>query len=200
MLRAMIDQHRNHPSVILWGLGNENDWPGDFEVFDEKAIRAFMKELHDLSHQLDPSRKTAIRRCDFCKDIVDVYSPSIWAGWYRGQYTEYKKSSEEEMKKVNHFLHVEWGGDSHARRHSEDPDRVMARIATGRAPTSGGWTTCSRAARRARPATATGRRPTSATCSTGTSRSRRRCWLTGTAQWVFKDFATPLRPENPVPA
>jgi beta-galactosidase len=28
MMRAMIDQHRNHPSVILWGLGNENDWRG----------------------------------------------------------------------------------------------------------------------------------------------------------------------------
>ena len=25
MLRAMIDQHYNHPAVILWGLGNEND-------------------------------------------------------------------------------------------------------------------------------------------------------------------------------
>lgn len=24
-------------------------------------------------------------------------------------------------------------------------------------------------------------------------------WLTGTAQWIFKDFSTPLRPENPVP-
>jgi beta-galactosidase len=24
-------------------------------------------------------------------------------------------------------------------------------------------------------------------------------WLTGTAQWVFKDFSTPLRPENPIP-
>ncbi|WP_244226626.1 DUF4982 domain-containing protein [Paenibacillus protaetiae] len=24
-------------------------------------------------------------------------------------------------------------------------------------------------------------------------------WLTGTAQWVFKDFSTPLRPDNPVP-
>ena len=24
-------------------------------------------------------------------------------------------------------------------------------------------------------------------------------WLTGSAQWVFKDFSTPLRPENPVP-
>src|SRR6185503_20189629 len=30
MLRNMIDQHRNHPSVIIWGIGNENDWPGDF--------------------------------------------------------------------------------------------------------------------------------------------------------------------------
>src|SRR5439155_15979496 len=24
-------------------------------------------------------------------------------------------------------------------------------------------------------------------------------WLTGSAQWVFKDFCTPLRPDNPVP-
>jgi beta-galactosidase len=24
-------------------------------------------------------------------------------------------------------------------------------------------------------------------------------WLTGAAQWVFKDCSTPLRPENPVP-
>src|SRR4030095_12959478 len=31
MLRNMIDQHRNHPSVIIWGLGNEKDWPGDLE-------------------------------------------------------------------------------------------------------------------------------------------------------------------------
>jgi beta-galactosidase len=30
MLRNMISQHFNHPSVIVWGLGNENDWPGDF--------------------------------------------------------------------------------------------------------------------------------------------------------------------------
>jgi len=56
MLTNMIDQHRNHPSVILWGMGNENDWPGDFEEFDKDSIRAFMSELHDLSHRLDPTR------------------------------------------------------------------------------------------------------------------------------------------------
>lgn len=69
MLTNMIEQHRNHPSVILWGLGNENDWPGDFQTFEKDSIRAFMGELHDLAHRLDPTRSTAIRRCEFCKDI-----------------------------------------------------------------------------------------------------------------------------------
>ena len=131
MLTNMIEQHYNHPSVIIWGLGNENDWPGDFPEFDKEKIRAFMQELNTISHSLDPSRKTAIRRCDFCKDIVDVYSPSIWAGWYRGIYTEYKSVSEAEMQKVKHFLHVEWGGDSHAGRHSETPDKALQQVKTG---------------------------------------------------------------------
>jgi beta-galactosidase len=60
MLTAMIDQHRNHPSIIMWGMGNENDWPGDFEVFDKEKIRTFMKELNSLSHQLDASQHTDV--------------------------------------------------------------------------------------------------------------------------------------------
>jgi beta-galactosidase len=91
MMTNMINQHKNHPSVILWGLGNENDWPGDFAEFDKQKIRDYMTELHLLSHKLDPTRLTTIRRCDFCKDIPDVYSPSIWAGWYRGMYTKTNK-------------------------------------------------------------------------------------------------------------
>lgn len=200
MLTAMIDQHRNHPSVILWGLGNENDWPGDFPTFDKEAIRGFMRELHQLSHKLDPSRKTAIRRCDFCKDIVDVYSPSIWAGWYRGQYTEYKSASEKEMKTVNHFLHVEWGGDSHARRHAEDPDRILSRIAAGQGTDERGmdYLLTGGQAR----ANKDGDWSETYICNLfdwHLKEQETMPWLSGTAQWVFKDFATPLRPDNPVP-
>ena len=131
MLRALIDQHHNHPSVILWGLGNENDWPGDFPTFDKQAIREFMTELNGLAHELDPTRKTAIRRCDFCKDVVDVYSPSIWAGWYSGRYREYKAAVEKAIAATPHFFHAEWGGDSHAGRFAEDPERMLAQVAVG---------------------------------------------------------------------
>jgi beta-galactosidase len=200
MLRNMIDQHRNHPSVVIWGLGNENDWPGDFEEFDKMKIRAFMSELNDLSHALDPSRKTAIRRCDFCKDVVDVYSPSIWAGWYRGRYTEYKKSSEDEMKKVRHFLHVEYGGDSHARRHSENPDQILSKVATGQGTDERGldYLLTGGVAR----ASSDGDWSESYICNLfdwHLKEQETMPWLTGAAQWVFKDFSTPLRPTNPVP-
>lgn len=201
MLTNMITQHRNHPSDILWGLGNENDWPNDFPEFDKEKIKTFMKELHDLSHSLDDTRLTSIRRCDFCKDIVDVYSPSIWAGWYRGIYTDYKNVSYNEMQKTDHFLHVEWGDDNHAGRHAEDAYVNLDKIG------SGGKNADERAG--------------DASLYGGTARASRDgdwsetyiCdlidwhlkeqetmpWLTGAAYWPFKDFTTPVRPENPVP-
>jgi beta-galactosidase len=200
MLTNMIEQHYNHPAVIIWGLGNENDWPGDFPEFDKEAIRNFMKELNELSHHLDSSRKTAIRRCDFCKDIVDVYSPSIWAGWYRGVFTEYKQATEEEFKKVNHFLHVEWGGDSHAGRHSENPDKALQSVKTGVGADerAGDASLYGGAARVSKD----GDWSETYLCNLvdwHLKEQENMPWLTGTAQWPFKDFSTPVRPDNPVP-
>lgn len=200
MLKNMIVQHRNHPSIILWGMGNENDWPNDFPEFDKQKIREFMTELHKLSHQLDDTRLTCIRRCDFCKDIVDVYSPSIWAGWYRGMYTDYKNVSYNEMQKVNRFLHVEWGGDSHARRYAEDPYIGLDKIETGKG-----------ADERAGDASLYGGKARASKDGDWSEsyivdlidwhlkEQETMPWLTGAAYWPFKDFSTPVRPENPVP-
>jgi beta-galactosidase len=200
MLTNMIEQHRNHPAIIIWGLGNENDWAGDFPEFDKEKIRAFMTEQNALSHLLDPTRMTAIRRCDFCKDIVDIYSPSIWAGWYRGIYTEYRENTETEIKAVKHFFHAEWGGDSHAGRHSENPDKVLRKINTGVGTDerSGDASLVGGAAR----ASKDGDWSESYICNLidwHLKEQENIPNLTGSAYWPFKDFSTPVRPDNPVP-
>ncbi|QDU33849.1 Beta-galactosidase [Poriferisphaera corsica] len=200
MLRNMINQHYNHPSVIIWGLGNENDWKGDFVKFDKEAIRSFMRELNTESHKLDPSRMTGIRRCAFAADIVDVYSPSIWAGWYRGKFIDYKETSNAEIAKNDRFIHMEWGGSSHAGRHSEKPDEGLAGIATGQGTDEreGDFLMSGGAAR----ASKDGDWSETYICNLMDWHLKEQETmpnLTGTAFWVFKDFATPVRPENPVP-
>ncbi len=178
MLTAMIRQHYNHPSVILWGLGNENDWPGDFASFDKDSIRLFMQQQNDLAHRLDPTRLTTLRRCEFCSDVPDVYSPSIWAGWYSGSMRDYRGMTEKAIARYPHFIHAEWGGDSHAGRHTENDVSTVVR-----GDANGDWSE--------------------------TYIVRLFDWtlheqatmpnLTGAAFWTFKDFATPLRPTNPIP-
>ena len=104
MLANMIDQHFNDPSVLMWGLGDEDDWPGEYPGLDQAAIRSFMEEMNDLAHAMDSLRYTAIRRCEFARDIPDVYSPSIWAGWYSGVYTDYQSALEKGRESVKHFI------------------------------------------------------------------------------------------------
>ncbi len=200
MLRAMIVQHFNHPSIILWGLGNENGWPGDFETFDQNTIRGYMTELNLLAHQLDPSRQTCIRYCEFCKDIPDVYSPSIWAGWYSGRYTDYRGALEQAIKATPHFFHAEWGGDSQAGRFAEEPEKFMAQVVSAKDAEEivGAY---KRTGGKARP-DKDGDWSESYIANLfdwHLKEQEQMTNLAGTAQWIFRDFATPLRPENPVP-
>jgi beta-galactosidase len=199
-LRAMIDQHRNHPCVLMWSLGNEDDWPTELNSSDHAAIRRYMTELRDLAHALDPSRVTSFRRSDFALDIPDVYSPSIWAGWYSGAYTEYRAALEKWRPMVPHLFHAEWGADSHAGRHAEDPDPVLAHILTGQGTAEKGlaYKLTGGPVRVAKD----GEWSETYACDLFDwylKTQHELPWLTGSAQWIFKDFTTPLRTDNPVP-
>ncbi|MGA7158904.1 MAG: glycoside hydrolase family 2 TIM barrel-domain containing protein [Acidobacteriaceae bacterium] len=200
MLTHMIEQHHNHPSVILWGLGNEDDWPGEYPSLDPAAIRGFMTELRDLAHTLDDSRLTSFRRCDFARDIPDVYSPSIWAGWYRGNYREYEQSLLKESARVKRFIHMEWGADSQAGRHSEDPDAVLNEVKPGHGTDERGFDYLK--AGGAVRVSSDGDWSESYACDLFDwylKTQETLDWFTGSAQWLFKDFASPLRGDNDIP-
>jgi beta-galactosidase len=183
----------------MWGLGNEDDWPGEYPALDKVAIRGFMQEMGDLAHEMDPSRFTSLRRCDFASDIPDVYSPSIWAGWYSGVYTDYQGALEKEHALAKRFVHIEWGADSHARRHAEMPESV-AKAPFGSDLSENTPDSLEKGARAAVSRASDWSETYACDLFDWYLKVQETLpWLTGSAQWAFKDFTTPLRVEDPVP-
>jgi beta-galactosidase len=202
LLTTLIDQHRNHPSIVFWGVGNEVGWPEEAEAYDQGQIRAIVKDLHDTAHRLDPSRMTALRRTEYCADIVDVFAPSIWAGWYSGRYTEYKANAEKLVHELpSRVFHAEWGADSHAGRHAEDAEKLLAQLVSGQGVAERGldYLLTGGTARASRD----GDWSETYACNLFDwhlkEQETMREWFAGSAQWIFKDFSTPHRPDNPVP-
>jgi beta-galactosidase len=197
MLREMISQNRNHASVFFWSLGNEIYWEPDFEGGgDELALNEYLRHLNDIAHEMDPSRLTSIRKYYAGSDIVDVFSPSIWAGWYGGGYHQYEEALLDAQKKYPALLHMEYGGSSHVGRSNNNPP--------GGDGLQGGQLSVTEMVNQ----------------SGVVSVAKYGDWsesyivdlfdwhlkvseslpdFAGNAQWAFKDFATPLRPENALP-
>ncbi len=196
MLQEMIDQNYNHPSIIIWSLGNEMYWLPDFEKGDNtKNMNKFLTELNTIAHNMDLTRKTAIRKYYEGANIVDVFSPSIWSGWYSGSYKSYQKAIDTYKPQYKSFLHAEYGGSSHIGRHTENPITGEGVI------NSDGWEEAIVQTKAANIAQIGDWSENyivdlfdwhlriSETDST----------FVGNAQWAFKDFGTPLRPENDIP-
>jgi len=196
MLAEIINQNYNHPSIILWSLGNEMGWLPDFPDGDNTAkMTAFLSELNDMAHKLDPTRKTVIRKYEEGSKIVDVFSPSIWSGWYSGSYKSYKKAIDKYKLDYKHFIHAEYGGDSHVGRHSENPINGEGVIKTE------GW----------EEAIVQTKVANIAQIGDWSENyivdlfdwhlhiSENDPTFVGNMQWAFKDFATPLRPEDDIP-
>ncbi len=196
LLAEQIEQNYNHPSIIIWSLGNEIYWLPDYpDGGDIEPMKSFLSELNDLAHNLDPSRKTAIRKFYEGADIVDVFSPSIWAGWYSGVYKKYETAITKARDKYNHLLHVEYGGSSHVGRHTENPitgeglvnENEWAEkpnmINMPKVSSAGDWS----------------ENYIVDLFDWHLSVTEQTDWFAGNAQWAFKDFGTPLRPENAIP-
>lgn len=90
-IREMIDNHYNHPSIILWGILNEC-------ASDTLEGREKYQRQYEQIKQLDRSRPTTSASCkhytDICLDLPDVVSFNLYSGWYNSDPIEETKEKQ----------------------------------------------------------------------------------------------------------
>ncbi len=130
MLKDLIEQHYNHTSIILWGMGNET-WMSDRG--DGKASNYHIIEnLNALIHSEDPSRKTVFVNGDNNKPIdfgvihiPDVFGFNLYRGWYKGHYGDLSERLNELHRSAPNvpLILSEFGVGSDERVHTENPQK-----------------------------------------------------------------------------
>jgi len=97
-LIEMIRQQINHPSIVMWGLFNELKEQGDNPV-------EYVKQLHALSHQEDPSRITvaASNQEGELNELTDIIAWNKYFGWYGGDPSTIGKWADRKHKEMSNM-------------------------------------------------------------------------------------------------
>ncbi|KGI77694.1 hypothetical protein LF63_0109055 [Oleiagrimonas soli] len=98
-LTELIRQNMNHPSVAVWGIGNETDLLMATGQLGAKADPVpVLRDLQKLAHRLDPTRPTTLADC--CEEVApkkvlpdvtgisDAIGYNRYFGWYYGQVSD----------------------------------------------------------------------------------------------------------------
>ncbi len=78
VLKELVYQKYNHPSICFWGIFNEIRTNYD-------NAEPFARELHELYKEIDPSRLTTLASCDdpkFYQNCSDLMAWNKYVGWY----------------------------------------------------------------------------------------------------------------------
>lgn len=125
MLKEMITQHYNHPSIIIWGLMNETvrDQPDD-ELYINVDL---CKSLSSEAKKNDPYRLTAQAQMDARGEDIfkytDIRGWNRYLGWYSGKFSDFGKFMDEQHKLAPNqpFIISEYGAGSKRGYHFENP-------------------------------------------------------------------------------
>ena len=126
--KEMVEQHWNHPSIILWGAFNE---VYQFRKPDGSA-EAVLSEVRELIHSLDPSRPVggASNGAKIQLNAVpDVLGMNLYPGWY-GKSADKMGEDIANALKVNNRTSVaisEYGAGASVFQH----DDVLRRSSPG---------------------------------------------------------------------
>lgn len=123
-MTELIKQNYNHPSICFWGISNEISMGGEPEILNEN-----LRELHELSHQLDSTRLTTIANASMTKldsdhnKITDIVAYNHYYGWYGGEVDDNGKWFDDfhKAKPEIPIALSEYGAECILRYHSKEP-------------------------------------------------------------------------------
>lgn len=77
--REMVEQHVNHPSIIMWGILNEcaSDTLEGREHYERQ-----LKQIRGMDASRPLTFATHHRDKELCLDLVDIVSYNLYPGWY----------------------------------------------------------------------------------------------------------------------
>lgn len=130
-LRDEIRRDRNHPSIILWSMGNENlNGP---DPADWKAVVELARQLHRIAKEEDPGRPTAvaINLPDRAVQVgltkaVDILGYNVYAGWYAGRIEDVATRGDQfhRQNPDKPLIIGEYGAGMEKGRHADAPQRM----------------------------------------------------------------------------
>jgi beta-galactosidase len=129
MLREMIRQHRNHPSVILWGYMNEVFLRAPKTDAQVRATVDLARRLEKIAREEDPGRLTAIAfdhgareiyHTSGLSQITHVVGWNLYFGWYHDTFDDFGRFIDEQHRRFPYrpLFISEYGANADRRVHS----------------------------------------------------------------------------------
>ena len=111
-LTELVRQNYNHPSIVVWSLGNEIDLTAT-QIKGPSRPTTLVRSLNELAKREDPSRATTLADC--CESgilphvaaqtpgetrepivgIADTVGYNRYFGWYTGQFSDFGAMLDE---------------------------------------------------------------------------------------------------------
>ncbi|MBU6296864.1 MAG: beta galactosidase jelly roll domain-containing protein [Alphaproteobacteria bacterium] len=140
-LTELIRQNYNHPSIVVWSVGNEVDLIPTQKRGPSKAA-ALISALNDLANREDPSRPTTLADCcevenvpsgnnngtpavprDVVVGLTDVVGYNRYFGWYYGNAQDFGPFLDRAHRRHPNLPMAvsEYGAGAGLTQHTDDP-------------------------------------------------------------------------------